>query len=67
MVRKKATPETAIESITVTDSVQIEPISVEAQYNYPITDLRFHKKQNGAKILQGLYNDQWIDIPIVED
>jgi hypothetical protein len=56
----------------VTAPVVSTPVEVTVEqmgtgYNYPISDLRFHKKPNGAKILQGLYGSEWKDIPSVDE
>jgi hypothetical protein len=56
----------------VTAPIKTTPVEVTVEqmgtgYSYPISDLRFHKKPNGAKILQGLYGSEWIDIPSVDE
>ena len=50
---------------TAKPEVVAEPIGTG--YTYPIADLRFHVKPNGAKILQGLYGSEWKDVPVVSD
>jgi hypothetical protein len=56
----------------VTAPIKPTPVEVVTEpvgtgYTYPISDLRFHKKPNGAKILQGLYGSEWKDVPIVDE